>query len=696
MKLPKITNQVVQSVGRHKTGAVSQLASATAAKGNANQKAFNLLADVGSDFLERKQNSEYNDAVASMQVNMNAFQAQHGAKDFYKADELGNISEDLVPRITKSFENGIETSTIRNSIPAYEVYPHLLRQELEGQIELTASKITNPILRNKFMDDADVNASTQMMKAMVASENEQQAYTIKVGTSRALTAGKNGELDMGLWQIEQLELPELEKEDLRNDVRKLDEGYEVTQAIRSSDDELITTVRSRLEDPNYDGWLSERERQGAVSDLTARMKQVDAEEVAERNFKHASFINMLVVGIKDNQVTRMDIDALYDPETADPNNPNALTPPEHSALVGQLAASQRGSEAAAWESAFFDDMMAGKVYMNPDRKEQQDAVDNTLARRGLNDPEFLVTVVAKSSYMPKVLVDNMAGAALNSNEPESVKNALEVYGRLNDSAPHMLKKLSGNADTVLGMAAQMVRTGSDPMQAVTDARTLLAEAPEKKEIRETMYAAAIKENPNVDALKDQMAKDTSLFDLNMYYTADVDPSPEMLAEYNVEVNKQFMLTGDMETARNLAYNQNIRRNWSISGVGSRMKDGEMSSDPRSQKNSVERTLNVSTKQANAALKEWAHDEDLDFHNLQVFSDPTTARDGSSWAIVIVDPVTGMMKPHSTRWSPRATLRKNINAEIDQSQAEANVFRLAEEEIFESVTGSEHLPPGFPQ
>jgi len=326
------------------------------------------------------------------------------------------------------------------------------------------------------------------------------------------------------------------------------------------------------------------------------------------------------------------------------------------------------------ESTLFDDFMGGRVYMNPSNTDHKKAVDNTLARRGRTDPEYLVQVVAKTSYMPQIMQNDMIGAALNTPHVETFTEQLEIYGRLNDVAPHMLAEISSDANTVLGLAAEAVRTGSDPGAAMEYARDILAKAPEQKEARQQQYDNLVKDSSNADALQSLMDGDEELFDLSMYYTSDVSPSAEMALEFSMATEREFMKVGDIQTARGLAYNNSIRRFWGISGVGSRMKDGEMSSDARSQKYPPERTLNVSTKQANGALKAFADENGLDVNNLQVFYDPITARDGSTWSIIVVDPKTQMMTEYDKRWAPKDYLAHSINANNDTELKAAKIER----------------------
>lgn len=671
-------------MGRADVGAVGALASAVSKRGQVNQQAFKLLADVGADYIERKENAEYNNVVASMSIEVADWEARYNAKDFYTADELGGISEDLVPRVVRSTDDlGVETSTIRNSIPAHEVYPHLLRAKLEGMITSNAEKISNPHLRKEFLDKAAISAADKMMRASVAAENVQQEYMLKVGLDRANQAAENGQIDVAIWNIDQLEASELDKKQWTEAAHEMAETYHVTQAIRSSDQETVLTMRSLLEDENYDGYLDEANRQAAITDLSNRLTQLGAEREAEKNNEFALTFSDLSVGIVDGNVTRMDLEAAKTRGQANDQDTSGITPPQYTALVKQLQTSQGGSEKAAWESAFFDDMMAGRVYMNPDNNDHRNAVDNVLERRGLSDPEFLVKVVSKSSYMPQKLQDTITGVALNSDKPEELSAVLEIYGRLEDSAPHMLKELGTNADTVLGMASQAVRVGADPVRAIMDARTTLAEAPEKAEVRRDAYREITKDASNLNALESRMNSDEDLFDISIYWSRDVEPSYDMQGEFNVEVEKQFMITGDIDTARNLAYKK-IKRTWGISGVGGRMKEGEFNTEIRSQKYPVERTLGFTTEQANVALEEWKKEEGLEGKDIQVFSDNITARDASSWQILIADPETGALTPYPKRWNPRMALGKALSAEIKEHQASAKLYRINQEKMAREI------------
>lgn len=371
MKLPKITNQNVQSVGRHNTGAVAKLASAKAAKGNANQKAFNLLAEVGSDFIARKQDAEYNDALASMQVNMNEFQARHGAKEFYTADELGDISEDLIPRTVTGFEDGVQTTTIRNAIPAYEVYPHLLRQQLEGQIDATANKISNPRMRNEFMDKADVNASTMMMNSMIAAETAQKEYTLKVGLSNGDSAYKRGDREMGAFQYNELDISELEKEDLIREGEINAEIFDVTTVLRSSDPETVLEWRNLLQDPSYNS-LPEDQRVPYIKSLNTRMVQLGAEAKAAYAEAQAIQLAKYKKGIDEGTVDYADIEAGHQLFLDGIQSELALSGPVSSALHSLLESERKENQKESrWQ--------AGEVRRQEAELRRQDAESRRIA-----------------------------------------------------------------------------------------------------------------------------------------------------------------------------------------------------------------------------------------------------------------------------------------------------------------------------
>lgn len=374
MKLPKITNQVVQTVGRHKTGAITQLASAVGAKGQANQKAFSLLAEVGQDFINRKQDAEYNDAIASMQVNMNEFQAQHGSKQFYTSSELGDISEDLVPRTVKGFEDGIETTTFRTDIPAYEVYPHLLQQQLEGQIKVTADKISNPRMRNEFMNKADVNASTLMMNAMLNAETAQKKYQSALTVERATDAAKAKDWAMVEFQIEQWEATELEKKQLSDDLKPIMEYAFVTDSIRSNNPDVVMEALSQYRDPSVDTDLTEPMRQATVRDLSNRLKELTvgwgdaAELAADRAYSD------FVMGIRAGTVTPEIIEERYNrPPGAD----------------GALTVDQRDESHAVWRAKqSADDVIRRRLESAAKAKKAADLVLRNKEEKKINSVYF--------------------------------------------------------------------------------------------------------------------------------------------------------------------------------------------------------------------------------------------------------------------------------------------------------------------
>ncbi|GAG51891.1 unnamed protein product, partial [marine sediment metagenome] len=124
MKLPKVAMSQVQSLGRSDFQGLGIAGAQAAQTGKTQQNAMDMIAQVAGDYIYRKQTVEQNDVYAATQVGIKDFEAKHGAKKFYTSQELGNIPEDVVPRMeTYTDSDGTQVSEFRDNIPADEGYP---------------------------------------------------------------------------------------------------------------------------------------------------------------------------------------------------------------------------------------------------------------------------------------------------------------------------------------------------------------------------------------------------------------------------------------------------------------------------------------------------------------------------------------------------------------------------------------------
>jgi len=351
MKMPRVEMGRVQSLGENNVSAVGAKGRQAAATGKEQQGLMNMMADVAGDYIQRQQNVEYENAVAQSQIQINDFERQHLAKQYYTADELGNISEELVPRSTTEFVNGERVTIPRNDIPAYEAYPHLLKQQLAGQTEVTAEKISNPVLRKEYLRIASVKNSEMMMTAGIKAEQQQQEFVYNDGVRNAEQAFKSGNFVEGAFYVENLVTDDGTKTAMLEAGSIEVERFEVTEIGRSTDEEWILTTRSRYNDPNYDGGLNGK---AVVADLDARLAELGLERIQDKEVAADILYSNRVVAAGNGNLTREDIEAGFKLYEIDQDNKNAVTPQERLSLLSVVdryeADVQREADAAATEA----------------------------------------------------------------------------------------------------------------------------------------------------------------------------------------------------------------------------------------------------------------------------------------------------------------------------------------------------------
>ncbi|MDF1527628.1 MAG: hypothetical protein P1R74_00750, partial [Sedimenticola sp.] len=424
---------------------------------------------------------------------------------------------------------------------------------------------------------------------------------------------------------------EEEKVDLVEKLQTYDETTQVSSAIRSSDPEVIATALSLLEDENYSGWLTESQRQAAVVDLRRRSDEQRTEFKLEMAQRHEMFYSDFELAVQNGHLKASDIEGAYQQWQDDQSRPDALGPKERTHL--HKVAHERFIKQQKIDNniAEVNQAISGRTILNPANKDDRKAVEDYVTATN-PDTATLEKIVVKTGIMPQVIQDKIEGQSINGNISQA-SDALAIYQRMEDTAPHLIHGIDERAQAILGQASVMVRGGIDPQKAIEISRESLKLAPEQREAREQAYKE-LKPN-NAAALKSMMDADERLFDLNAYYTSDVDYAPGMTAEYDVLTKQYFNLTGDLVVAQKMAY-KGIQHTWGISTTGAYIKEGEAKSGPRALKYPPERVFNMSPEQSNAAFTSFAAVYGLDPGKIIIYSDPTTARQLDSWAVGVVD------------------------------------------------------------
>ena len=337
MKLPDIKYRSVETVGRHDLGALGAVANAVGQKGRVMQQGMEAVSAVTEDYLVRKQNAEYDDQIASMQIEFSEWNTKYGAKDFFTSEEVVEfgLSDHLIDRFETTTDDGGRQVTLeRKSIPAYEVYPHILSAKLAGMTADKVEKISNPMLREEFERKAAVNEANLNMQAAFNAENQQEKFILEKGILEYQNAADRGDAIAALFYIDGLATDDLHKEKLVQDAYYRAEFSDVSSAIRSNEPETVMAMLSMLTDPQYSGYLSEDERQAGVRSLDVKLKLLGAEQSEEWDRLQGIEYARDVEEIKSGNGSLAAIQEKFELHVIDPDNPDGYDVPQYERAMG--------------------------------------------------------------------------------------------------------------------------------------------------------------------------------------------------------------------------------------------------------------------------------------------------------------------------------------------------------------------------
>lgn len=653
MKLPQIQYGQVQSLGRHDTGGITALAGAEQQKGAVNQKAMQQLAGVAADYIERQENMEYDNQLADASIELSQWETENKAKAFYTDEEIEGLPDDIKRSVTGTDGLGNPVSVPRKSIPAYEVYPALLEQKLQGMIKEKSENITNPHLRKAFINTSETVAAERVMRASIAAEEGQRQYVIADGKDRAANAAEAGQFLVAAGIIDKLEVSDLEKKQLTEAAEFKDAVFYVNAAIRSTDQETVMMMRSSLEDENYNGPLNEAQRQGAVTALNKQFDQIDFERDRDRVVAKAVNFNDYRVGVKEGKYTRLDLDAAYALWQDDQDNTDGIDPMQHAQLVESLRGYNKAQsdvvDYATLVAGFFD----GTAPANPNSKDHRDAIEWLVEKEGLTreNVDELGYITQKTGIMPEPLINLIDGQILNGSAEQGL-TAMAFYRQLNDSAPHLTNQLGATTKEAAELADLYMRGGADPLEALNQARQYqLDVTPEQRKFYGEQYTAEVRDD-NIDPvgnLESLMSKD-SRWDMP-WYRSNVEAHPDMVAQFTALTKQHYPITkGNIAQAQALAY-EGIRKTWGITEAGGNGKK-------RAMKNPPEQLLQMTPDQLNKGLKIYAAENDLAGKELYLSSDSDTLKT-YSWNVLTLDKETNLFELHTARFNGPDIAKKVI-------------------------------------
>ncbi len=255
MKITVFQPRAVESLGRNNLSATGAVASAKSQKATSQSRLTSMIAKVGAEFIERKENSEFNASNTNAMLRFSEVAQRLGQKRFFSAKEASSLPAGAV-----KLKNA--DGTVRNDIPAYEVYPYLLDEAQSKIIEQESSSITNPLLREDFTQKANEIAAQNNLRETLKAADEQRTYLKAVSIDTANKLAVSGKRISALKQIE--ENPDFSKLDRTEINRNINESWEWEEDSRVLNTQNIQQIALRLE------WLtSEKYGKGAQDFLGA-------------------------------------------------------------------------------------------------------------------------------------------------------------------------------------------------------------------------------------------------------------------------------------------------------------------------------------------------------------------------------------------------------------------------------------------
>jgi hypothetical protein len=393
-----------------------------------------------------------------------------------------------------------------------------------------------------------------------------------------------------------------------------------------------------LDDPNYEGNLTEAQRKQAVNGLRSRLKVLDFERLSEMSKQHEIAYSDANKDIETGDMSLLDVENGFDLYKEDSTNPMGWSGAERTSLRNRINARDAKLNALNAEMTVAAGLIEqGGDMWNPDH---QNAIDSYVEQNQITDPRKLEQITIDSNIMPQKMQSYMNAQVFGEPSAKS-QDALDMYGRLKDNDPWVLKKLGDGARDMYSEAHTLSLSGISGIEALTIAQESAKTPESTREQRKVDYKLLkpLEENPG--KLKGFMASDDSRFGLKAaWYKSNLSPPDEMIGEFNALTASYYQRTGDMARSQAMAYTA-IQETWSPTKVGAIYDGTEIKHDQnRPGKYSPERMMNVTTEVANDRLGAFATFHGLDPKQMMVLNDPQTARDGS-WAIMVIDPETDL-------------------------------------------------------
>lgn len=418
-----------------------------------------------------------------------------------------------------------------------EEAPFTVRNDLENNLEILrfqlmdrASKIAIQASADKAVDD--INQIISSSANSLIHDPDALADTM---------------VDVDRFVSNQPNLPAGAKRDLATSARET----LAKAAIRGMDPE---DALARLEDGEFDDYLSPEVKTGLIGAKSKELKSLLAEEKKAMEAEAAKQLSDLEINVNRGAATYGDIEEAY-------NGGNGwLKPNDRTRLTLRLDKLLEDSIEAGNQIEYVNQTLALGGTFDPKSPKQRDrkainahyeSVAASWKADGLDASDVLsrsLGLTYKYGMVPDTLKSIIRGNVRHGSSEQRVL-AASMLTRMSKQNPELLKEFD-NEDIELGvLISQMADIFSDPTAAIQAVNDSLTVAESTKSAREDRYRSVVKDNPTSKWIEDK---------LNPWWGGPPDIPPSMAEEIDQAAQLLYITHGNIDAAREAAYLKALR------------------------------------------------------------------------------------------------------------------------------------------
>ncbi len=237
---------------------------------------------------------------------------------------------------------------------------------------------------------------------------------------------------------------------------------------------------------------------------------------------------------------------------------NALSPTERASLIGRVESTyvQNAGDVAAAQA--IREAMASGTPLDPSNTDQRKALASAFKQDTLEIPVgsqawqgAASAYAARTRMLPDQAV-SWVRSAIRSPDPKVAGPAAAFLGSIQATAPDAMSGIDSDTKAFAATVSSMIDSGTQPEKAIETARQTIFETNE----------AILKQRKSAYGTGKNALALTSNGELNSFIDRDFDTAfsfqpaatPEMQADFNSQAEKYYLKTGDINIARDLAWN----------------------------------------------------------------------------------------------------------------------------------------------